>query len=1658
MSGPWDLAEQGFNKAGELVEKGFDDTKKAAGKVVDKGTDIVAGGLDAVGAHGTADKVERWGDETASDLGAVVGEHQLGQSEDPKQLVHGDVGQIEATVTHLRNFHRSFNGTHDALRQVRATGWKGEGADAFTTAFVEQPKKWAQAADAFDAAARALESYAHTVTWAQSQAREAIQLWKRGHEANKRAIDDYNAQAIAYNLKLSHAQDPGPRPEKPGKPGKADMEEAQRLLADARRQRDAAADTAKSAIEGAVANAPKTPKFSDRMKADVLDLRDGGMVEGMHYAGGVWRAGTDTLRTVRSVNPFDVHNLTHPADYLTGLSDTATGILSLASHPERLPGVLLGDGWGTDPREAEGRLGGNLALALATGGGSAGARAGVTAGARGATQRAAAEAATTRSGQAAVGSEARAGARGAAESGTRTAGRETAEGQARAATEEAAESSTRTTAQEAAEGEARAAGTTQETAESGASRAGAHDGAGAETGAERGAARAHADENPEATGQADGQKTVGNTDPVDLATGYMFLPQTDVSLPSSLPLLFTRRVHSHYRAGRWLGRSWASTADQRLEIDSQGVVFVCEDGKLLRYPHPAPGVPTLPTNGPRWPLTCAEDGHGYVITDPASGRTSHFALYGGDLALLEQISDRNGHWITFEYEADGTPIAIAHSAGYRIRITTEAGRITALHLAGGGTDGSDAELIRYGYTDGNLTDVVNSSGRPLRFGYDERRRVTSWTDRNGSHYTYEYDDRDRCVFESGAEGHMAARIEYGEPDPRTGLRTTTLVDALGQSHQHVFNDAMQLVAEIDPNGAVTRMQWDRHDRLLSHTDPLGRTTAYRYDADGRLTTVVRPDGREATATYTEHGRPETVTGADGTVWRYTYDAAGNRTSTTDPAGAVTQYAYDEAGHPASVTDARGNTTRLRCNRAGLPVEVTDPLGGVTTYRRDAFGRVTAVIDPLGAMTRMQWSVEGYLVRRVEPDGASQAWTYDGEGNCVTHTDAVGGVTTYEYTHFDKICARTGPDGVRYAFEHDALLQLTQVRNPQGLTWSYAYDPAGRLVSETDFDGRTLTYAHDAAGQLTARTNGLGQEITYEHDVLGRMVAKNADGAVTTYAHDAAGRLLEAAGPDATLVYGRDRLGRVKSETTNGRTLTFGYDELGRRTRRVTPAGAVSTWTYDAGGRRASLTASGRTFDIEHDAVGREIARHFGKDVTLAREWDAAGRLRSQTVTAGGVSVQRRNYRYRRDGYLVGIDDRTFDLDAAGRVTAVTAPDWQERYAYDEAGNQTDASWPSGHPGAEAQGAREYAGTRIVRAGGVRYEHDAQGRVVLRQKTRLSRKPDTWRYEWDAEDRLTAVVTPDGTRWRYLYDPLGRRVAKERLAASGEVAERVDFTWDGPTLAEQTTTAGNLPNPVTLTWDHDGLRPVAQTERISAADAPQHEIDSRFFAIVTDLVGTPSELVDESGTVAWRTRATLWGTTTWPRDSATYTPLRFPGQYFDPETGLHYNFHRHYDPETGRYASVDPLGLAPAPNPAAYVHNPHHVADPFGLAPYSEPGPVERVPEEELGTLMHYTNEKGYNGVLESNELWPSLKANSPKDARFGDGQYLSDIQPGSKTRGQLSYAFFQVPWAGARFTHFVEIDVRGLEVMRSVERPDVYVIRNSESLDLTDRIVNHGRN
>ncbi|MFF3884573.1 DUF6531 domain-containing protein [Streptomyces sp. NPDC001914] len=1035
-------------------------------------------------------------------------------------------------------------------------------------------------------------------------------------------------------------------------------------------------------------------------------------------------------------------------------------------------------------------------------------------------------------------------------------------------------------------------------------------------------------------------------DPIDMATGQMVMSETDVALDGVLPLVLERHHRTGLTGGRHFGRAWSSTLDQRLVLDATGVRFFAADGMILTYPVPEPDVPVLPVEGPHWPLSW-DGGPGGTLTVSQSetGRTLSFRPREGrppQELPLAAIGDRNDNTITVEYAADGSPAEIVHHGGYRVGVACASGRVVSLTLL---SDPARPTLMTYGYDPhGRLTEVRNSSGRPLKLAYDDRGRLTGWEDRNGAWYRYTYDDGGRCVAVSGVHGILDYTFDYDDE-----RHLTRAVSSLGHTTVYRFNDAYQLIAETDALGHTEFHEWNRRDQRTSHTDRLGQVTRMEWDDLGRLTEVALPDGAVSAARYNAQGLTVELTGYDGTVVRQEWDERGNCTSLTDTDGTTTEFTRDRTGAVASVTDPLGAVQRFVNNPAGQIVSASDALGAETRFGYDAFGRVTSVVDPVGEATRQEWTVEGHLAARTGPDGSTEAWTYDGEGNRLTHTDALGRVTRFEYGAFDLLTARTTPDGARYAFRHDSELRLCQVTDPRGLTWDYTYDAVGSPTSETDFDGRTVHYAYDAARRLTGRTNPLGQSTTFAYDAVGNQVEKTVDGRTTVFTHTPGGRLLRAVGPDATLTLRYDEAGRIAGEAVDGRELATSYDAAGRPVRRVTPAGATTTYTYDNAGNRTALSASGHLLTSSYDAAGRETARAFGPGLTLGFAWDTGDRLGSQTLedTRSSRRPLRRTYTYRADGNLTGIDDpaagrRTFDLDVLGQVTAVRAADWTESYAYDGTGNVTGADWPAYRDQPEARGTRSYAGNRLVGAGSVHYEYDDAGRVILRRRTRLSRKPDVWRYSWDAEDRLVGVTTPDGTRWHYLHDALGRRVAKRRLAADGvTVAEETRFVWDGPHLVEQTSRVagadGGAVRETTLTWERDDTRPLTQTERTTLAGAPQDVVDERFFAIVTDLVGTPTELVDETGAIVWRGDTTLWGLGTLfgpgpgtAPGSGASTPLRFPGQYHDAETGLHHNFFRHYDPASAVYLSPDPLGMDAGPNPRRYVVNPLLWSDYLGL--------------------------------------------------------------------------------------------------------------------------------
>jgi RHS repeat-associated protein len=1090
--------------------------------------------------------------------------------------------------------------------------------------------------------------------------------------------------------------------------------------------------------------------------------------------------------------------------------------------------------------------------------------------------------------------------------------------------------------------------------------------------------------------EGNGRRCTGG-DPVDVVSGQMVTSAADLGLPGLLPLVLRRAYASSYAGGRLFGPGWSSTLDQRVVVDDDGIHYAGDDAQILHYPMPTqPGQRVLPAHGARWPLTWDRAADEIRIEDDESGWTRLFSTVGAsrdgqyETRPLTALSDRHGHRITYISDEGGIPVEVRHSGGYRVAVDTvytSAGfRVESLRLLDGSDDGRGTRVIGYEYDPrGRLAGVVNSSGLPYVFEYDDADRISAWIDRTGFRYDYRYDDAGRVVRGTGEGGHLSATFDY-DPDNRV----TVVTNSLGHRTEYRYDQNQHVIKIVNPLGNANAIEYDRYGRLLSFTDPLGNVTRYTRDGQGDPIGIENPDGTRVSVAYDERWRlPTRIEQPGGAVWQHTYSESGSLLTTTDPLGAVTANRVDDRGHLVAAVEPDGEQWAFESDAAGRPLSVTSPLGATSRYELDVFGRVVAMTDPLGLTTRFGWTVEGLLAWQSDPDGGRREFVYDAEGQPLECRDPAGGVTRFEPGPFSTMAARTGPDGLRYTFAHDTERQLRKVTGPTGLTWEYEYDAAGNLVSETDFAGRTVSYGYDAAGRRTGRAGQSGSAVAFERDRMGRVVAwRVEDGRDLEFEYDAGGWLARAGDGLCELTYRRDLLGRPLAEEVDGRAVVSEYDLRGRRTRRVTASGVESVWQYTPMRHEASLTGTAGTLTFEYDLVGQETARYLGTGAALTQTYDQVGRLIGQGVWAyrpppadpEGESlyqaVQQRTYTYRADGIVSAVGDllrgaRAYELTAAGRVAAVTGATWTERYAYDELGNLA-----SSEPGRESEesGARVHDGVLLRTAGRTSYEYDDHGRLVRSIRRTLSGQRREWTYTWDALGRLAALTTPDGASWQYAYDPLGRRIAKRRLdPADGAVLERVSFLWDGSDLAEQHREAADGAAVDVTTWDYRGgtVRPVAQTTRSWLADASDEVVDSRFYAIVTDLIGAPAELVTPDGRIAWYRTADLWGgPLAVEAEEGAHCPLRFPGQYQDAESGLHYNFYRYYDPGTARFLSPDPLGLPAAPNNYAYVENPVTFSDPLGLA--SVRGPDGRYERDPLSPPTGHNRDTEY-----PHDYWPS---------------------------------------------------------------------------------------
>ena len=225
-----------------------------------------------------------------------------------------------------------------------------------------------------------------------------------------------------------------------------------------------------------------------------------------------------------------------------------------------------------------------------------------------------------------------------------------------------------------------------------------------------------------------------------------------------------------------------------------------------------------------------------------------------------------------------------------------------------------------------------------------------------------------------------------------------------------------------------------------------------------------------------------------------------------------------------------------------------------------------------------------------------------------------------------------------------------------------------------------------------------------------------------------------------------------------------------------------------------------------------------------------------------------------------------------------------------------------------------------------WTHDANGNVI---------SDGVFTYTWDALNRLVQVEENANIIASYAYDSQNRRISKTVGANTTHYIYDLNSQLIAETLADGT--------PLRDYFYLEG-QPLAVRE---------YQNTPGLYYFLNDHLGTPQQLITPSGTVVWQAAYLPYGEAQVITETV-HNNLRFPGQYFDAETGLQYNWNRYYDPETGRYISADPIGLAGGLNLYAYVGgNPINAIDPEGLrfargplrgpVPQGPPTPIPQAP-------------------------------------------------------------------------------------------------------------------
>ncbi|WP_410406451.1 RHS element core protein [Escherichia coli] len=733
-----------------------------------------------------------------------------------------------------------------------------------------------------------------------------------------------------------------------------------------------------------------------------------------------------------------------------------------------------------------------------------------------------------------------------------------------------------------------------------------------------------------------------------------------------------------------------------------------------------------------------------------------------------------------------------------------------------------APLARYTYTaSGELRAVYDRSGTQVRgFTYDAEHagRMVAHHYAGRPESRYRYDDTGRVTEQVNPEG-LDYRFEYGQD-------RVTITDSLNR-REVLYTEGegglKRVVKKEHADGSITRSEYDEAGRLKAQTDAAGRRTEYSlHMASGAVTAVTGPDGRTVRYGYNSQRQVTSVTYPDGLRSSREYDEKGRLAAETSRSGETTSYSYDDPASelPTGIQDATGSTKQMAWSRYGQLLAFTDCSGYTTRYEYDRYGQQIAVH---------------------REEGISTYSSYNPRGQLVSQKDAQGRETRYEYSAAGDLTATVSPDGKRSTIAYDKRGRPVSVTEG-GLTRSMGYDAAGRITVLTNENGSQSTFRYDPVDRLTEQRGFDGRTQRYHYDLTRKLTQSEDEGLITLWHYDASDRITHrTVNGDPAEQWQYDEHGWLTtlSHTSEGHRVSvhYGYDDKGRLTgerqtvenpetgellwqhetkhayneqglaNRVTPDSLppVEWLTYGSGYLAGMKLGGTPLVEYTRDRLHRETVRSFGSRAgsnaayELTSTYTPAGQLQSQHLNS---LVYDRDYGWNDNGDLVRISGprqtREYGYSATGRLESVRtlAPGLDIRipYATDPAGNRLPD--PELHPDSTLTA---WPDNRIAEDAHYVYHYDEYGRLTEktdRIPTGVIRTDDerTHHYHYDSQHRLvfhTRIQHGEPlVESRYLYDPLGRRMAKRVWRRERDLTgwmslsrkpEETWYGWDGDRL-------------------------------------------------------------------------------------------------------------------------------------------------------------------------------------------------------------------------------------------------------------------------------------